>query len=210
MVKQKYYVVWVGRNKGIFNTWNECASQVNGYIGAKYMAFENLSQAEIALKGDPSSFFKKNTATINKINSQTTSESKPVSPSICVDAACSGVPGPVEWRGVNIINGKELFKAGPYQQGTNNIGEFLAIVQGLKWLTANNFEWVLYSDSMNAISWVKQKKCKTKQGKNHYNRELFKLIVESEQWLQDNPIHPAVLKWLTDKWGENPADFGRK
>ncbi len=210
MAKQKYYVVWVGRKKGIFNSWAECSSQVNGFIGAKFKAFDNLQQAEIALSGSYSAFFKNNNSIPENKKGWSNSVSQPIFPAICVDAACSGVPGPVEWRGINLTDGKELFSAGPYQQGTNNIGEFIAIVQGLIWLASNNYNWVLYSDSANAISWVKQKKCKTKQAKNRHNLELFELIKDSEIWLLENHQHNNVLKWMTDEWGENPADFGRK
>ncbi len=210
MAKQKFYVVWIGRKRGVFRSWDECSSQVNGYIGAKYKAFNSLQEAEIALNGNYSAYFKKNISTTDKNNPWTNSVSKPVIPSICVDAACSGVPGPVEWQGVNLEDGKELFKAGPFQQGTNNIGEFLAIIQGLKWLINNHSSLVLYSDSATAISWVKQKQCKTQQEKNIYNRGLFDLILDGEKWLVENKSPNEVLKWVTEEWGEIPADFGRK
>ena len=44
-----------------------------------------------------------------------------------VDAACSGNPGPMEYRGIDLATGAEIFHFGPVH-GTNNIGEFLAIV----------------------------------------------------------------------------------
>jgi ribonuclease HI len=128
----------------------------------------------------------------------------------------------VEWRGVETESGKEIFKAGPYPDGTNNVGEFLAIVQGLVWLKDHGLDWPLYSDSVNAILWVKAKKCRTKLERTSKNARLFELIAEAERWLVENfsgsarPLQGAtagktkILKWDTEMWGENPADFGRK
>jgi ribonuclease HI len=143
---------------------------------------------------------------------------KPEIPSICVDAACAGVPGPVEWRGVETETGKQLFKFGPYPDGTNNVGEFLAIVQGLAWLTEKGLDWPLYSDSENAILWAKAKKCRTKLERTGKNAQLFELIAQAENSLASSarPLQGAtagqtrVLKWDTEMWGENPADFWRK
>ena len=47
--------------------------------------------------------------------------------SLAVDAACAGNPGPMEYRGVLVRTGQEIFHVGPMEGGTNNIGEFLAI-----------------------------------------------------------------------------------
>jgi ribonuclease HI len=135
---------------------------------------------------------------------------KPELPSISVDAACAGVPGPVEWRGVETDSGKQLFKLGPYAQGTNNIGEFLAIIQGLNWLADKQLAWPVYSDSENAIQWVKAKKCRTKLEHSTQNDQLFALIASAERWLSEHHFANKILKWDTEMWGENPADFGRK
>lgn len=77
--------------------------------------------------------------------------------SLAVDAACSGNPGPMEYRGVHVASRQEIFHFGP-MKGTNNIGEFLALVHGLALLKQKGFDMPIYSDSANAISWVKQKK----------------------------------------------------
>jgi ribonuclease HI len=134
---------------------------------------------------------------------------KPEVPSISVDAACSGVPGPVEWQGVETASGKQLFRSNLYPDGTNNIGEFLAIVQGLVWLTENRLDWPLYSDSENAILWVKLKKCRTKMERTARNAPLFAQIAQAEEILKVSKTF-RILKWDTKLWGENPADFGRK
>ena len=207
MPKQKYYVVWKGRRPGVFNSWEACSTQVNGFVGAEFKAFESLEAAQSAFQGAYKEYVGKTNT--NAVQSKM-AISRAVLPSISVDAACAGVPGPVEWRGVETDTRKELFAAGPYPDGTNNIGEFLAIVQGLTWLKDRNLNWALYSDSKNALLWVKLKKCRTKMEHTRRNEPLFALIASAETWLSKNKYSTKVLKWETEDWGENPADFGRK
>jgi ribonuclease HI len=133
-----------------------------------------------------------------------------VRPSISVDAACSGNPGVMEYRGVDTATGKELFHIGPFQQGTNNIGEFLALVHGLALLKQQNSSLPVYSDSVSAMAWVRNKKCKTTLAACEANKPLFNLIERAEKWLKNNTYTNPVMKWETQQWGEIPADFGRK
>ena len=126
-----------------------------------------------------------------------------------VDAACSGNPGPMEYRCIDLQTGQQVFHYGPIH-GTNNIGEFLAIVHGLALLKQKGFDMPIYSDSVNAISWVRQKKCKTKLPRNEETEELFTVIERAEKWLRENTYTTRILKWETKVWGEIPADFGRK
>ena len=129
---------------------------------------------------------------------------------VAVDAACSGNPGPMEYRGVYLLNGQQIFHFGPVY-GTNNIGEFLAIVHALALMKQKGITMTIYSDSRNALNWVKQKKCKTKLERTPKTEELFQMIERAENWLKNNSYdHIPLLKWETDQWGEVPADFGRK
>jgi ribonuclease HI len=129
--------------------------------------------------------------------------------SLAVDASCSGNPGPMEYRGVYLGSGKEVFHFGP-MDGTNNIGEFLALVHALALLKKEGFDMPVYSDSLNAITWVKQKKCKTKLLRTPKTEALFRIIERAENWLRENTYITSILKWETKDWGEIPADFGRK
>ncbi|HUE97886.1 MAG TPA: ribonuclease H family protein [Anaerolineales bacterium] len=207
MPKQKYYVVWKGRKPGIFTSWAECEKQVKGFAGAQYKSFESLKEAEAAyrseynaFKGKPSSQGKWREASI-----------KPVLPSICVDAACSGSPGKLEYRGVYTDSQEEIFRTGPFLDGTNNVGEFLAIVHALTWLVKHEKQMPIYSDSGNGISWAYTGKCRTKLNHTGRNASIFAMIHSAENWLAENELlDDAVLKWDTELWGENPADFGRK
>ena len=207
MAKQKYYVVWKGHKPGIYTSWAETEKQVKGFGAAQYKSFESLKEAQVAyksnyeaFKGKPSSHGKWRHASI-----------KPILPSISVDAACSGSPGVLEYRGVYTDSEKELFRAGPFPDGTNNVGEFLAIVHALTWLEKHKKRLPIYSDSRNAISWVYTGKCGTRLRHTPQNAPIFAMIHSAENWLAENELDDdAVLKWDTELWGENPADFGRK
>lgn len=207
MPKQKYYVVWKGRKTGIFKTWAECEKQVKGFVGAQYKAFEHESEAEAAFLAKYEDY-KGRVSTSGRWRQ---SEEKPSLPSICVDAACSGSPGKLEYRGVNTETGEEIFRAGPYADGTNNVGEFLAIVHALTWQYKHNTHFPIYSDSENAIVWVHNGECKTRLKRTPKNALLFALIKSAENWLAENELPEGrILKWDSILWGENPADFGRK
>lgn len=137
-------------------------------------------------------------------------DDKPILDSVCVDASCIENPGKMEYRGVDIKTGKVIFEM-KYEEATNNIGEFLAIVHALALYKRDGKELkIVYSDSLNAISWVKQKKCKTKLEKNDKNMVVFEHIQRAIIWLNNNEYDTKVLKWNTAAWGEIPADYGRK
>ena len=135
---------------------------------------------------------------------------RPEPNSLAVDAACSGNPGDMEYRGVYVATGQELFRVGPMKKGTNNIGEFLAIVHGLALLKNKGSDLPIYSDSRNAILWVRKKKCKTLLERVPENEPIFNLIERAEKWLNENSYTTRIIKWETSEWGEIPADFGRK
>ena len=207
MPKQKFYAVWKGRKKGVFASWAECAAQVSGFVGAQFKAFESRAEAEKAFKANYENY-KGKPASSGKWKH---AENPPHVPSMCVDAACNGSPGTLEYRGVLTATGEQIFHSGPFEQGTNNVGEFLAIVHALTWLSKHNKRMPVYSDSENGIAWVMTGECKTKLKHTKKNALLFALIHSAENWLAENELmDDSVLKWETEHWGENPADFGRK
>ncbi|HOI26832.1 MAG TPA: ribonuclease H family protein [Paludibacteraceae bacterium] len=206
--KRKYYVVWKGRNPGIYTDWDGCKAQIENFPNALYKSFESEEQAEEAFSCEPKNYLGRRMASAPKIPID--SNIKPELEALAVDAACSGNPGKMEYRGVYVRNGAEAFHVGPFEQGTNNIGEFLALVHGLAYLKQYGFEHPIYSDSENAISWVKQKKCRTKLILNAKNAVLFDMIARAEKWLATNTYKTKIMKWETAIWGEIPADFGRK
>ena len=205
MAKRKYYVVWKGRNPSIYTSWVECEAQVKGFAGAEYKSFPNREMAEAAFRGHYEDYEGKPGSSQQWLFAPI----KPVLPSICVDAACSGSPGPLEYRGVLTETGEQIFRAGPFFDGTNNVGEFLAIILAMDWSITKKLDMPIYSDSASAISWVKVGKCNTKLKHLPSNKLLFDFIRRAEEALKTYPPF-KVLKWDTKAWGEIPADFGRK
>ena len=221
--KQKYYVVWQGKLPGIYTSWDECKKQVQGVQGAQYKSFDTLAEAEAASRLPYNSVVVQNTR--NTPSTQNTPalviddngmtavregvENPPILDALAVDAACSGNPGVMEYQGIYIPTRTRVFHyIAP--KGTNNIGEFLAIVHGLSYLKKHHLNQIIYSDSVNAISWVRQKQCKSKLPEDPSTAELWDYIHRAENWLRTNSYTTEIRKWDTDHWGEIPADFGRK
>ena len=206
--KQKYYVVWDGHQTGVFDSWEACKLQINGFKGAKYKSFSSKQEAVKAFDNNYSDYITK----ANKKQKQSLLEvnNLPVWESISVDAACSGNPGMMEYQGVETNTGKRIFHFGPVSYGTNNIGEFLALVHGLAHLKKLGSELPIYSDSKIAMAWINAKKCRTKLELNPNTQKLHSMIQRAENWLATNQYKTRILKWETKQWGEIPADFGRK
>ncbi len=209
MGKQKYYVVWKGVNPGIYTSWTECQLQINNYKGALYKSFSTREEAEAALSSPAHLYLQPKEKASAPLSDSALSAVGYEPDSWAVDAACSGNPGPMEYRGVDLLTGKEIFHFGPIC-GTNNIGEFLAIVHGLAQIKRDGIQKTIYSDSANALKWVREKKCKTQLERTEKTAAVYQLIARAEKWLQENTYTTPLLKWQTTLWGEIPADFGRK
>lgn len=211
MTKKKFYVVWKGVTPGIYSSWDDCKVQVSGFENALYKSFPTLEEAEKAFSGNPwKSLQTQHRKRPGPGTASTKTTGKFLPESIAVDAACSGNPGLMEYRGVFVADGAEIFHMGPMAEGTNNIGEFLAIVHALALLKQKGSAIPIYSDSVNALKWVKNKKCNTKLERTAVNKPIFDLIERAEAWLRSNSYPNPLLKWETKLWGEIPADFGRK
>ena len=204
--KAKYYVVWKGRKTGIFTSWEACQAQVSGFPEAKYKAFASRESAQRALAEGYQKYAGKPASTGEWLFAP----HPPIAKSLSVDAACSGSPGRMEYRGAETDTGRQIFRGGPYGNGTNNIGEFLAIVHALRWLKQKKMEMPIYSDSATAIGWIRKKHCNTRLSADLANERLFREICSAENWLKENDIRTRILKWDTRAWGEIPADFNRK
>ncbi len=215
--QSKYYVVWEGVEIGIFSSWDECKKNIQAYPQAKYKSYKTQEEAEVAFAQGYYNAIKeakKEKELSSKTNGITPKGMQQAQlPALCVDAACSGNPGTMEYRGVWVNedgSNYEVFRQGPYANGTNNIGEFLALVHGLAFLDKEQCPVHIYSDSRTAMSWVRKKMCRTKLAQDSRNAKLFEIIQRAELWLKNNTIHRDILKWDTEEWGEIPADFGRK
>ena len=211
MGAKKYYVIWKGKETGVFSSWDKVKKLVQGYEGAKYKSFLSKEEANKAVKKKYSDYQGKSNPKKTLSNADKANYGVPLKNSLTVDAACSGNPGKMEYRGVLHHNNQEIFKMGPFENGTNNIGEFLALVHGISLLKNKGLHSLpIYSDSKIAMSWVKKKTCRTNITFDTSNKDLLTLIQRAEKWLKENSFRNPILKWETKAWGEIPADFGRK
>ena len=209
--KKKFYTVWKGHNTGVFESWDDCKAQIKDYQGAQYKSFSTFEAAKKAYKGNYKDYIGKSKIFKSDLSeNQLKKIGQPNYNSISVDAASSGNPGKMEYRVVDTKSKKQLFIQGPFEEGTNNIGEFLAIVHGLAFLKQRNNDRIIYTDSRTAISWVKKKMCNTKLERSDKNKSLFELVDRAIIWLKTNNYNTTIVKWETKAWGEIPADFGRK
>lgn len=208
----KYYVVWEGRAPGIYESWDDCQEQVEGFPGAKYRSYQSLEAATEAFRGDPS----EQLVFARALKRQMTMPDYTLMPEIklnavAVDGACAGNPGPMEYRCVRVADGVEIFRMGPFDDGTNNIGEYLAIIHAAALLASRGLGDIpIYSDSRTALSWIKRGHSNTKLEPTGRNGRVMELLERADAWLAHNRISNPLLKWDTERWGEIPADFGRK
>ena len=206
----KFYVVWSGKTPGIYHTWIECKASVTGTPGAKFKSFKTRIEAEHAYANGPDA------PPADRVFPPEIAAS-PSGFALAVDGACSGSKMVGENRGVLIPSNKEVFRMGPYDNATNNIMEFLAIVKGFRWLKAKGIMMPIYSDSMVAMGWVRETgECKTNRVPP-FGSPLHSEILTAHRWLRSaekageiEKYRDLLRKWETDVYGEIPADFGRK
>jgi ribonuclease HI len=210
MPKPKFYVVWKGRIPGIYENWEICSAQIKGFPGAEYKSFKTRAMAEEAYKSDPDTFIGQDIVETDLTPEEKALIGEPKLDSVSVDAAWNTATGRVEYQGVETRTKKVLFHQGPFADGTVNLAEFLAIVHGLAYCVQQGMTCAVYSDSRNAIKWVKSKEIRTNHPRRETNAELFALVDRALQWLHKHSYTNPLLKWETRAWGENPADFGRK
>ena len=211
--KRKFYVVWEGRAPGVYDSWEECEAQISGYPGARYKSFGSQADAVAAFRGDGSDqleiFRLIGSKSRDIVNYATFPEIR--LDAIAVDGACSKNPGPMEYRGVAVATGEEIFRMGPLAGGTNNIGEYIALIHAASLLARRgDLSTPIYSDSRTALSWIRRGRSNTTIKPTAENAEVIRLLRRADAWLAANRIVNPVLKWDTEKWGEIPADFGRK
>ena len=224
--KKKYYVVWAGREPGVYDDWDDAREQIEGFPGARYKGFESPAAAAEAFRlgsdAKPGSLGSllinaraKTKAGTEAVRLITLDEEKRRFPEIdpdawAVDASCLGNPGKMEYQCIDLATGRRVFHYGPVFPSTNNIGEFLAIVHALALMEQRGERHVVYSDSRTAMSWVRKKTANTKLTGDKGNPQVSELIRRAETWLRTHNVRTVIRKWQTEIWGEIPADFGRK
>ncbi len=218
---RRFYVVWVGRQPGVYDDFNDAMEQVDNYPGASFKSYSSAQAAAEAYRKGERKEVKNELANLLTGNPATAKLPKNGQPDYfsfpevdlngwAVDASCLGNPGRMEYRGVELMTGKEIFRVGPFEQSTNNIGEFLAIVHALALMEKSGEVHTIYSDSVTGMSWVRNRKVKTQLERKPVNEDSFRMMERALSWLNTHRYSARILKWQTDRWGEVPADFGRK
>ncbi|MCM1369177.1 MAG: ribonuclease H family protein [Candidatus Amulumruptor caecigallinarius] len=220
MAIKKFYVVWVGRNPGVYDDLGDAMEQVDDYPGARFKGFDSAAEAAEAFRKGTAQSDKEDIKSLlfdaQRMNIPTSGQPDYMSiPEIdldgwAVDAACAGNPGKMEYRGVELMSGREIFRVGPFPKSTNNIGEFLAIVHALSLMHRNGERHTIYSDSKTGMAWVRNRKVKTQLLRTPETEQSFRLMERALSWLNTHSVDVNIRKWETERWGEIPADFGRK
>ncbi len=219
---KRFYVVWKGREPGVYDDFNDAMAQVDDYPGAMFKSYATSAEAAAAFrKGESRS--DRSELTNLLVGAGEHNLPKNGEPDYfqfqeidlngwAVDASCMGNPGKMEYRGVELMTGREIFRIGPFEKSTNNIGEFLAIVHALALQNKSGEKHTIYSDSVTGMAWVRNRKVKTQLTRTPQNENSFRMMERALSWLNSHPSsgYPKILKWETDRWGEIPADFGRK
>lgn len=225
--RKKYYTVWVGREPGVYDDWEDAREQVENFPGARFKSFDSPeAAAEAFRRGDDANgrslgrllINASRKATANRTEADrllTLDEQKRRFPEIdpnawAVDASCLGNPGVMEYQCIDLATGQRVFHFGPVEPSTNNIGEFLALVHAISLLAQRGERRVVYSDSRIAMGWLRRKHANTKLTGGKGNPQVDELLRRAERWLLTHNVDIPVRKWQTETWGEIPADFGRK
>lgn len=217
---KRFYVVWKGRQPGVYDNIDDAMEQVDNYPGASFKSFGSAEEAADAYRRTASGDDRKDldNLLLNAARNNIPAAGKPDYFSIpgidldgwAVDASCLGNPGTMEYRGVELMSGRELFRVGPFMKSTNNIGEFLAIVHALAMMAQTGETHTIYSDSKTGMAWVRDRKIKTKLEETAENKKSFDMMRRALVWLNTHSYSAKIRKWQTEEWGEIPADFGRK
>lgn len=220
MAKTKYYVVWEGRNPGVYDDWSDAHEQIENFPGARYKSYSTPAEATAAFREGMVGGDRNELGAFLLGARRVQHEREPQADyrniaavdqtAWAVDASCQGNPGRMEYQGVDLATGKLLFRVGPFERGTNNIGEFLAIVHAMALMEQHGQTHTIYTDSRTALAWVRNRKLKTTLQRDERNEKLFQLVERALKWLYTHSFRPRLVKWDTDNWGEIPADFGRK
>ena len=187
MAKKKFYVVWRGRETGIFTDWPRCQRSVEKFPDARYKSFPSRAEAEAAFKGgNPGRAAYASRPAVKK--TAAAAASTPAAGDFQMQVYCDGgcEPNPGEaGSGMAVYrdgNLSELWYGLYNPQGTNNTAELNALYQSLKVAAAAVDQGVsvqVLCDSMyslNCISqWAKGWKAKgwTRAGGEIKNLEII-------------------------------------
>ncbi len=218
----------------MFDTWDACAKQTTGFAGAKFKSFPTADAARAAfIDGDQAHVNYQGKAPADRpagaSGSSKVAKRKPaaadypVGPALCVDAACDTTRWVMECRGVwlgdgsaigGAGDGEEAFAFGPFADANGNLGEFLALATALRLAAEagpSGAGWTVYCDSITAMAWVRKRVIRSVfLDDDRAGPEVRAHVEDALAWLKNHTSPAKVVKWDTPRWGEIPADYGRK
>lgn len=217
----KYYVVFRGHNPGVYDTWDEAKEQTHGFPGALFKSYSTSGEATEAYRNFTGTEDREELMRLISANTNTSLEATQSpqgwknNPEIdsdawAVDASCLKNPGRMEYRCVDLKSGEVIFNMGPFEDATNNIGEYLALVHAMALMAKKGEYHNIYSDSRTAMSWWRNHRVNTKLQPTPRNGKIFELLARASVWVNTHQFPGKVMKWQTERWGEIPADYGRK
>lgn len=120
---KKFYVIWVGREPGIYSDWPTAQKQIMKFSGAKYKSFPSKAEAEAAFAG-------------GTVSSDANLSAPPVKTDIVIycDGGCDPNPGKAG-SGVAVYQNDQLSQLwyGMFNpNGTNNTAELNALYYSLR------------------------------------------------------------------------------
>jgi ribonuclease HI len=140
---------------------------------------------------------------------------------ICVDASTRGNPGISQYQIVD-LDGKVKKVLSKKFYSTNNIAEFIGLCHAVHYCFENGDD-NLFTDSMTALSWVKNGRINSNMARNRMTNAAWVMVGKSMNFIKQFKFddHKQALiredgkavfltKWFTSEWGEIPADFGNK
>lgn len=160
MAKKKFYAVKVGRNKGIYDSWDKCKKEIDSYSGAIYKSFSNYDDAVYFLEGP------KIKTDIQSISNKTVKA--------YVDGSYSLSENKYSY-GCVILADNEIIKFGGVDNNPDYIamknvsGELFGSMEAIKWARENKYESIIvYHDYEGIERWANGNWKANKKGTKEY------------------------------------------
>lgn len=224
---KKFYVVWQGRETGIFTDWNTCKKHIDKFAGARYKSFPTLAEAEAAFGHNTRSVKSAAASATSPVKKRSTAQTVKtygadeiaamnIDTKIFTDGGCEPNPGKAG-SGVAVYrNGvvDELWYGLFNPKGTNNTAELNALHQALimaKGEIGKGKSVAIFCDSKYAIQCITQwavnwqKKGWKKAGGEIKNLELIKEMFALHQLLKGK-VHVLHVNGHVGVEGNELAD----
>ncbi len=161
---KKFYVIWVGREPGIYTDWPTAQKQIMKFSGAKYKSFPSKAEADAAFAGGSVSSVSKPAigSTASRTNKGNNLSAPPIKTDVVIycDGGCDPNPGKAG-SGVAVYQDDALIQLwyGVFNpNGTNNTAELSALFYSLQLAqhaTEQGLSAQILCDSMYSIQCIR-------------------------------------------------------